>query len=76
VSTKEALLKEIERIPEPVLDEVLDFAQFLRAKLRENPVPQPRRAQARKLSWEQTFAATAAAKEDWSDWDGGIRGRK
>jgi len=32
MSTKEALLQEIEKIPEPVLDEVLDFVQFLRAR--------------------------------------------
>lgn len=33
MSTKEALLQELEKIPEPVLDEVLDFVQFLRAKM-------------------------------------------
>ena len=33
MTTKEALLQELERIPEPVLDEVLDFVQFLRAKI-------------------------------------------
>jgi hypothetical protein len=69
VSTKEALLKEIEKIPEPVLDEVLDFAQFLRAKLGGNPVPHPKRPMLRKLSWAKTFAEMAAAREDWSDWD-------
>jgi antitoxin component of MazEF toxin-antitoxin module len=29
----------------------------------------PARAQS-KLSWEETAVAMAAAKEDWSDWDG------
>ena len=32
MSTKEALLQEIEKIPESVLDEVLDFVQFLRVR--------------------------------------------
>jgi len=32
MSKKESLLSEIERIPEPLLDEVLDFVQFLKAK--------------------------------------------
>ena len=32
MSTKEALLQELDSVPEAVLDEVLDFVQFLRAK--------------------------------------------
>jgi len=69
MSTKEALRKEIRDVPESVLDEVLDFVRFLRARLPAHAVPRSRRALPRKYSWEKTFAETAAAKEDWSDWD-------
>jgi hypothetical protein len=33
MTTRESLLHEIENAPEPLLDEVLDFVHFLRAKL-------------------------------------------
>ena len=72
MSTKQALLKEIEDAPENVLDEVLDFVRFLRARIPGNTVPRPKRAVARKLSWEKTFAEIAAAREDWSDWDAAL----
>ncbi|MCY3022181.1 MAG: DUF2281 domain-containing protein [Planctomycetota bacterium] len=36
MSTKEALLEEIEKAPEPLLDEVLDFIRFLTGKLRSD----------------------------------------
>jgi hypothetical protein len=29
----------------------------------------PARGRSPKLSWEETAKATAAAKEDWSEWD-------
>lgn len=32
MNTKELLLQEIEQVPEPILDEVLDFLRFLKAK--------------------------------------------
>ena len=32
MSTKELLISEIEQIPEPLLDEMLDFARFLKTK--------------------------------------------
>jgi len=32
MTAKEALLKEIEKTSDPVLDEVLDFVRFLKAK--------------------------------------------
>jgi len=32
MSTKELLLKEVEQVPEPLLDELLDFARFLKQK--------------------------------------------
>jgi len=37
MSKKELLLKEIEEISEPILDEVIDFIQFLKTKtMQEN----------------------------------------
>ena len=33
MSKKELLLSEIEQVPEPLLDEVLDFVHFLKAKI-------------------------------------------
>lgn len=33
--TKELLLNEIERIPEPILDEILDFIHFLKGKIEK-----------------------------------------
>lgn len=32
MNTKDLLLQEIEQVPEPLLDEVLDFLRFLKAK--------------------------------------------
>jgi len=37
MSKKELLLKEIEEVSEPILDEVIDFIQFLKTKtIQEN----------------------------------------
>lgn len=33
MSKKELLINEIEQVPEPLLDEVLDFVHFLKSKL-------------------------------------------
>ena len=33
MSKKEAVIKEIEQIPEPFLEEVLDFVHFLKTKI-------------------------------------------
>ena len=33
MGTKELLINEIERVPEPLLTEVLDFVHFLKAKI-------------------------------------------
>ena len=33
MSKKEAVIKELEQIPEPFLEEVLDFVHFLRTKI-------------------------------------------
>lgn len=32
MNTKNLLIQEIEQVPEPILDEVLDFIRFLKAK--------------------------------------------
>ena len=32
MNTKELIIQEIEQVPEPLLDEVLDFLRFLKAK--------------------------------------------
>ncbi|MGL4620932.1 MAG: DUF2281 domain-containing protein [Chroococcidiopsis sp.] len=32
MNTKDLLLQEIEQVPEPILEEVLDFLRFLKAK--------------------------------------------
>jgi len=32
MNTKELLMQEIEQVPEPILDEVLDFLRFLKTK--------------------------------------------
>ena len=32
MNTKELLLQEIEQVPEPILEEVLDFLRYLKAK--------------------------------------------
>lgn len=35
MNTKELLLQEIDQAPEPILDEVLDFLRFLKAKQQQ-----------------------------------------
>lgn len=32
MNTKDLLIQELEQVPEPILDEVLDFLRFLKAK--------------------------------------------
>jgi hypothetical protein len=52
MSKKELLIKEIDQVPEPFLDEVLDFVQFLKTKfIRE------------KL--DITVASESSLKKDW-----------
>ena len=52
MSKKELLLKEIEEVSEPILDEVIDFIQFLKTKtMQEN------------LSI--TIASESALRKDW-----------
>jgi hypothetical protein len=52
MSKKESLLSEIEEIPEPFLDEVLDFVQFLKTK-------------ARKERLSIAIASESSLKKDW-----------
>ncbi len=35
MNTKELLLREIDQVPDPILDEVLDFLRFLKAKQQQ-----------------------------------------
>ena len=49
---KELLIKEIEQVPEPLLDEVLDFVHFLKAKITKE--------------WLDTaIASESSLRKDW-----------
>lgn len=52
IKTKELLLNEIERIPEPILNEVLDFIHFLKGKIE-------------KEKFGITIASESSLKKDW-----------
>ncbi|MCL4321265.1 MAG: DUF2281 domain-containing protein [Deltaproteobacteria bacterium] len=52
MSTKELLLNEIEHFPEPLLDEVLDFMNFLKAKSVQERL-------------EATVISESSLKKDW-----------
>ncbi|MEA3223373.1 MAG: DUF2281 domain-containing protein [Thermodesulfobacteriota bacterium] len=52
MSKKELLLSEIENIPEPFLDEILDFVHFLRTKIT-------------KERFELAIASESSLKKDW-----------
>ena len=49
---KEILIEEIERVPEPLLDEVLDFVLFLKAKSAKGRL-------------EVTLMSEPVLKKDW-----------
>jgi hypothetical protein len=52
MSKRELIFSEIEQIPEPFLDEVLDFVQFLKTKtLKER--------------WSTSIASESSLKKDW-----------
>ena len=52
MSKKDLLIKEIEQVPEPFLDEVLNFVKFLKTKIiREN--------------LETAIASESSLKKDW-----------
>lgn len=52
MSKKELLLSEIEQVPEPFLDEILDFVHFLRTKIV-------------KEGMETAIASESSLKKDW-----------
>lgn len=49
---KELLLSEIEQVPEPFLDEVLDFVHFLKTKIIKERL-------------DTTIASESSLKKDW-----------
>jgi hypothetical protein len=52
MTTKELILNEIKKIPEPLLEEVLDFIRFLEAKVLEQKM-------------ETAIASESSLKRDW-----------
>ena len=52
MNKKELLLSEIEDVPEPFLDEILDFVHFLRVKIT-------------KEKFEFAIASESSLKKDW-----------
>ena len=49
---KELLINEIEKVPEPFLDEVLDFVQFLKSKIIKERL-------------DITIASESSLRKDW-----------
>ena len=49
---RDIILKEIEQVPDPVLEEVVDFIQFLKRKVLQN-------------TFEITLASESSLKRDW-----------
>lgn len=52
MSKKELLISEIEQVPEPFLDELLDFVRFLKAKKIKNRL-------------DSAIASESSLKKDW-----------
>jgi hypothetical protein len=52
MTKKEILLSEIEKVPEPFLDEVLDFVHFLRTKIIREQM-------------DTAIASESSLKKDW-----------
>jgi hypothetical protein len=52
MSKKELLLSEIEKVPEPFLDELLDFVQFLKTKIIKERI-------------DIAIASESSLKKDW-----------
>ncbi len=52
MKTQELILKEIEQVPEPLLEEVLDFVRFLKAKRAEEKL-------------EVSMLSESALQKDW-----------
>ena len=53
MSRKELLLNEINRIPEPLIDEALDFIRFLKSKIKN------------KKQMDTAILSTTSLKKDW-----------
>jgi len=49
---KELLIKEIDQVPEPFLDEILDFIQFLKTKIIKEKL-------------DISIASESSLKKDW-----------
>lgn len=54
MTAKEQLLKAIEQVPDPLLEEVLDFLLFLQSRHNPNPVELSIK-QSRKRQWSPRF---------------------
>jgi hypothetical protein len=52
MTKKELLIKEIDQVPEPFLDEVLDFVQFLKARIIKEKI-------------DITIASESSLEKDW-----------
>lgn len=52
MSKKELLINEIEQVPEPFLDEVLDFVRFLKTKIIKERL-------------DTAIASESSLKKDW-----------
>ena len=52
MSKKELLINELERVPEPLLDEVLDFVHFLKTKIAKQKL-------------DTAIASESSLKKDW-----------
>ena len=52
MSKKELLINEIEQVPEPFLDEVLDFVHFLKTKIIRESI-------------DNSIASESSLKKDW-----------
>lgn len=52
MSKKELVISEIEKVPEPFLDEVLDFIHFLKSKII-------------KEKFDTAIASESSLKKDW-----------
>ncbi len=52
MTKKELLIREIEQVPEPYLDELLDFIQFLKAKINKGKL-------------DTAIASESSLRKDW-----------
>jgi hypothetical protein len=57
MTAKEQLLKAIEQVPDPLLEEVLDFLLFIQSRHNSKPI-ELSTDQPRKRQWSQRFLST------------------